>query len=186
MTAISNVIAKMEMVGARDLSLPLHRHPENNFSDEQTRASFTATLKAVAGEAAAHGVTLHLRIAPGKPPRSVAEGLGWLDRVGAENVKLAVSTALLANNLPPPEIAARLKDTLGLWLVSGSRKDMAGTTWDVHAPIHSALKPDAVGQCLALCPTVPMLLDAVYSDQDQEYLDATALEHSLEKPVAPR
>ena len=181
MTAISNVLAKMEILGARDLILPLHRPPENNFTEEQTRTSFTATLKTLASEAAVRGVTLHLRIAPGKPPRSLSGGLTWLDRVGANNVKLAASTALLANNLPSPETAARLKDTLGLWLVSGSRKEVAGTTWDVHAPIHGVLRSGALAQCLALAPNAPMLLDAQYADADEEYLDAIALGNATKK-----
>ncbi len=178
---MADVFAKMELLGARDLILSLHHNPETNFTDAQSRAALTATLKALASEAAAHGVTLHLRIAPGKPPRSLSDGLAWLDRVGAGNVKLAVSVALLANSLPSSETVARLKDTLGLWLVSGARKDVAGTTWDVHAPIHSALKPESLGQCLALAPNAPMLLDARYADLDEEYLDALALEDVMEK-----
>jgi hypothetical protein len=181
MTAISNVLAKMEILGARDLILPLHRHPENNITEEQARSGFTATLKMIAEEAAVRGVTLHLRVAPGKPPRSLAEGLTWLDRIGAPNVKLAVSTALLANNRPPSEIAARLKDKLGLWLVSAARKDVAGTTWNVHAPIHAAMPPGTLAQCLGLEPNLPMLLDAQYADADEEYLDAVALESTRRK-----
>ena len=180
-TAISNVLAKMEILGARDLILSLHRHPENNFTEEQTRAGFTATLQTLASEAAVRGVTLHLRIAPGKPPRSLAEGLTWLDRVGATNVKLAVSVTLLANHLPAPETAARLKDTLGLWLVSGTRKDVAGNTWDVHAPLHSALPSVGLEPGLALAPSSPILLDAIYSDLDDEYLDTIALEQAMGK-----
>jgi len=180
MAAISNVLAKMEIIGARDLILPLHRPPENNFTDEQVQAGFTATLKSLAGEAAARGITLHLRIAPGKPPRSLADGLAWLDRVGVANVKLAVSVALLAKNPPPPDTAARLKAALGLWLVSGSRTDVAGTTWDVHAPINT-FTPGALGPCLALAPDAPILLDALYDNPDEEYLDARALENVMSK-----
>ena len=77
----------MEILGAKDLILSLHRHPENNFTDEQTRAAFTATLKTLAGQAAERGVTLHLRVGFGKPPWSVAEGLEWLGRVDAPNLK---------------------------------------------------------------------------------------------------
>ena len=91
--AIKDVLAKMEILGARDLIVSLHRQPETNFSAEQTKDSFTATLKALASEAGARGVTLELRVGFGKPPGSLAEGFEWLDRVGAPNVKLAVSTA---------------------------------------------------------------------------------------------
>lgn len=180
MTAISNVMAKMEILGARDLILPLHRHPENNFTDEQVQAGFAATLKSLAGEAAERGITLHLRITPGKPPRSLVDGLAWLDRVGATNVKLAVSVALFANSPPPAETAARLPAALGLWLVSGSRTDVAGTTWDVHGPINPSLL-GPLRHCLALAPNTPMVLDALYAGPDEEYLDARALENVTSK-----
>ena len=75
MAAIQDVLGKMEVLGATDLILSLHRYPENNFTDEQTRAAFTATLKALAGQAAERGMTLHLRVGSGKPPWNVAEGL---------------------------------------------------------------------------------------------------------------
>ncbi len=48
LAAVSNVLAKMEILGARDLMLSLHRFPETNFTNEPTRASFTATLKTLA------------------------------------------------------------------------------------------------------------------------------------------
>ena len=145
MAAIQDVLGKMEALGATDLILSLHRYPENNFSDEQTRAAFTATLKALAGQAAERGVTLHLRVGFGKPPWSLAEGFEWLDRVGAPNLKLAVCTALLEQKPPAAEAAARLKDKLGLWLVAASRKDVAGKMWDAHGPIHPASSHGASG-----------------------------------------
>ena len=126
MAAIQDVLGKMESLGATDLILSLHRYPENNFTDEQTRAAFTATLKALASQAAERGVTLHLRVGFGKPPWSLAEGLEWLDRVGAPNLKLAVCTAMLEQKPPAAEAAARLKDKLGLWLVAASRKTSPG------------------------------------------------------------
>lgn len=180
LAAISNVLAKMQILGAFDLILPLHRPPENNYTEQQVRAGFTATLKTLASEAAARGITLHLRVASGKPPRSLADGLAWLDRIGVPNVKLAVSVALLANDPPPPETVAQLKAALGLWLISGSRKDVAGTTWDVHAPINPS-PTRSLSQCLALAPNTPRLLDALYAGPDDEYLDARALENAMSK-----
>ena len=176
MAAVNDVLAKMEMLGARDLILPLHRHPENNLTDDQTRTAFIATLKALAGQAAQRGVTLHLRVGFGKPPRNVAEGLDWIGRIGAPNLKLAVSTAAAGNPPPAGERAARLKDKLGLWLVAASRKDAAGKVWDTHAPIHSPRTGESPSAWLALSPNTPALLDALLSNQDEEYLEAMALE----------
>jgi hypothetical protein len=179
MSAIQNVLSKMPLLDARDLILPLHRHPENNFTDEQSREAFTATLKTLASEAARRNIMLHLRLAPGRRPWTLGEALDWLERVGAPNLKLAVSTALLADKAPSAEATARLKDALGLWLVSASRKDAAGKVWDVHTPINSAPNPDGLGHWLSFAPDSPMLLDGLYSEVDGEYSDAIALESVL-------
>ena len=106
----------------------------------------------------------------------MAEGLDWIGRIGAPNLKLAVSTAAAGNPPPAGERAARLKDKLGLWLVAASRKDAAGKVWDTHAPIHSPRIGESPSAWLALSPNTPALLDALLSNQDEEYLEAMALE----------
>jgi hypothetical protein len=185
MTTVNDLLAKMETLGAKDLVFSLHRHPENNFTDEQTRASFVTTLKALASQAAARGVTLHLRVGFGKPPWNVAEALELLDRIGAPNLKLALSTALLEQQSPSPEIAARLKDQLGLWLIAASRRDAAGKIWDAHAPIHSASDLDALICWLAISSATPAVLDAVLDDHDSEYLDVMAFDNALRQIGRP-
>ncbi len=181
MTTIADVLAKMENLGARDLILSLHRHPENNFTGEQTEAAFETTLKALAKEAAARQVTLHLRLAFGKPPWSLDDGLRWLDRVGAPNLKLAPSTALLAGQPPSPDLAARLKPRLGFWLVAAPRLDLAGQLWDAHAPVATFTERETIARWLALAPEVPVALDAVLDHQDEEYSEAATLQ-ALLKP----
>jgi hypothetical protein len=176
MTTISGVLAKMEIYGSRDLIIALHRYPETNFTDEQTRTAFAATLKTLATQAGARGVTLHLRVGFGKPPWNLDDSLQWLDHVGAPNLKLAVSTALLERQQPAAKIAARLKDTLGLWLVAAPRSDAVGKLWDAHAPIHSAPKLDWLARLLKLSTSTPIVLDALYASPDEEYLDAVGLE----------
>jgi hypothetical protein len=176
MDAITDVLAKMEIVGARQLVLPLHRAPENNFTDEQTRAAFAETLRGLARQAAQRQVTLHLRVGFGKPPWSVEEAARLLELVGAPNLRLAPATALLmAKGAKPESLAPVLAAKTGLWLVSAPRRDLAGQLWDAHGPIHCQADAASARQWLALAPNAPVLLDAVYADQDEEYLDATAL-----------
>ncbi len=179
MTVVRDLLAKMETLGAKDLMLSLHRYPENNFTAEQTRAAFVTTLKALASQAAARGVTLHLRVGFGKPPWNVAEASELLDSVGAPNLKVALSTALLERQPPSPEVAARLKDQLGLWLIAAFRRDAAGKIWDAHAPIHSTSDRAALIRWLAISPATPAVLDAVFDDHDAEYLDAVAFDKAL-------
>ncbi|HEY5912324.1 MAG TPA: hypothetical protein VJA21_17110, partial [Verrucomicrobiae bacterium] len=94
MAVLSDVLEKMELLSAADLVISLHRYPENNFNDEQTRAAFTATLKSLAAQAAKRSVTLHLRLTLHKPPWNLTEAGQWLDAVNEPNLKLAPSTAL--------------------------------------------------------------------------------------------
>ena len=181
--AINDVLAKMEILRARDLILTLHREPENNFTADQTRASFTATLKALAAEAAKRGVTLHLRVGSAKPPRSLAEGLQWVERIGTPNLKLALSTASLERQPPGPETVTQLKDKVGLWLVASSRRDATGKVWDSHAPVHLQPASENLARWLAVSPGTPAVLDAVLASQDEEYLEATALNRALPQPA---
>jgi hypothetical protein len=184
MAAVKDVLAKMSILGARDLILSLHRNPENNFTDDRTRAAFTATLKALAGQAAERGVTLHLRIGPGKPPWTVADGLEWVGRINAPNLKLAVSTALLEDQPPAAEAGARLKDRLGLWLVAASQRDAADEVWDTHVPVHLRRSPEELAKWLALSPATPAVLDALFANQDEEYLEAVVLDKALAHAAA--
>jgi hypothetical protein len=69
--------------------------------------------------------------------------------------------------------------------VAVSPNDTAGKLWDAHGPIHSARSLEAVARLLALSPRTPTVLDALYANQDEEYLDATALEKALGQAESP-
>jgi hypothetical protein len=176
MATVRDVLAKMNVLGARDLILSLHRHPENNFTSAQTDAAFVKTLSALAKEAAQEQTTVHLRLAHGKPPWNLKEASALLDRVGARNLRLAASTALLVSTAGSDESKRLLHEKLGLWLVAAPRSDLAGRVWDAHTPIHGAPELNAIAQWLSQVDGRPRVLDGVYADQDQEYLDAKALD----------
>jgi len=177
----SDVLTKMEVLGTKDLVFTLHRDPENNFTGEQSNAGFVATLKKLAAQAAARGVTLHLRVGPGKPPRNFAEGFHWLDPVDAPNLKLAVETAMLADKLPEKHMPAWLKGRLGVWLVAAPQTDITGRVWNYHATLSSMRDLKGTAQWLSAFPAAPKILDAVYATQDDEYLDAVTLDRMLKK-----
>ena len=176
----ADVLAKMRILGARDLILSLHRDPENNFSGEQANAGYRGALAHLAAQAAVDGVTLHLRVGPGKPPRDFAEAFHYVEPVDAPNLKLAVETAPLAGRPPDPGTLARLDGRVGMWLVAGQRTDVGGRVWDTHAPLHATSEPATIAAWLATMPTAPLILDALHAGPDDEYLDAVALERILE------
>jgi len=184
MTAWSDVLLKAEILGARDVVFTLHRDPENNFSGEQSHAGFVATLKKLAAEARTRGITLHLRLGPGKPPRNLAEAYHWLDPADEPNLKLALATAMLSGDGPETTKPGWLDGRLGLWLVAASRRDAGGKVWDVHAPLHASGDLKTTAAWLAATPAVPQILDADCETQDEEYLDAVALEGMRTSPVS--
>jgi len=173
--AILDVIDKMQALGAHDLILSLHRTPENNISREQTWASFEDTLRALCAQAAERGTTLYLRTSS-KAGASPNELMPMIDRIAAPNLLLAPSIALLLHHkADPDETANVVKDKLGLWLLSAPDYDVAGALWTTNTPIAERVPPDTLAPLLAIAPDAPILLDAVYANQDREYLDARAL-----------
>jgi hypothetical protein len=64
--------------------------------------------------------------------------------------------------------------TLGLWLASAAAYDLAGALWTANAPVAS-VDVAAVRALLQTRPDLPVLLDGVYADWDEEYLDAEAV-----------
>ena len=186
MSTLSNVVEKMSILGAKDLLLSLHRHPENNFTAEQTEAGFETTLRQLAAAAAPAGITLHLRQAFGKPPWSLVEAARFVERVGAANLRLAPSTALLADAHMEPEAVARILDRRGgFWIAAAPRRDLSGQLWDAHAPVHraAAAETEAVHGYLRLAPELPVILDAILDDADAEFLEVTALNGSVRRPA---
>jgi len=167
--AIDDVLAKMPAAGAADLILSLHRIPENNITREETWAEFEKTVREICRKAAAKLITVHLRMSVGKPPRTLAEAADFVRRVGAENLRIAPSTALLiAEKVDPKQAAQALKGALGLWLAAAPQFDVAGRLWSAHGAI--AGQPRVL-EFLNAAPSATVL-DVVYQNQDEEYLDA--------------
>ena len=84
----------------------------------------------------------------------------------------------------PQQIADEMKDRLGLWLVDTPASDVAGRLWNAYAPIAGSNYEQELAALLRLNPNVPVLADVPYENQDQEYLDAVALDRILKKAAA--
>jgi hypothetical protein len=173
---VNDVIDKMEILGARDLLVSLHRSPENNFTPEQTEEAFERTIRTLAAHAATRQVTLHLRMTLGKPPWNLPEAAHFLDRVGAPNLRLAASAALLPETPKRTDLAQLILPRIGVWLCAGRREDWSGKLWDVHTPLTWTQSTPQVLAWLKLSAKTPVLFDAIYPNLDAEYLDAAPLD----------
>lgn len=176
MAVINDVFDKARILGAGDVILSLHRYPENNFTSDQTQAAFVATLKSLCAGAAERGITLHLRTAIARPPWNFGEMKTILDQVGAKNLKIAASTAVLERERIPLDSVRTLKDKLGLWLVAGFGDDVAGSFWNAHVPLHRVTSAATIARWISLAPDIPIVSDAVLANPDAEYLESRALD----------
>jgi hypothetical protein len=185
MASIRDVMEKMEILGAHDLIVPLQRFVENNYSQQATWDSFDTSMREICREAESRHITVYLRMAPSRAPKDINEAMQFINRVGATNLRLAPSTALLlAAKSNPQQIADAMKDRLGLWLVDTPASDVAGRLWNAYGPIAGSNYEEELAALLRLNPNVPVLADVPYENQDQEYLDAVALDRILKKAAA--
>jgi hypothetical protein len=185
LAAIEDVMGKMDILSAQDLILSLHRYPENNFTEEQTWQSFETTLRHLCERARRREVRLHLRLSLGKPPEDLKRAVEFMGRVGAANLRLAPSTAfLLARKTDLAEAKRLLEGQLGLWLVDAPQTDLAGQAWNGNAQIREYSDSESLAKILAIAPVAPLVLDALYKNKDEEYLDARSLREILIKQGA--
>jgi hypothetical protein len=177
MVKIEDVITKMKIFYASELILPLHRFPENSFTKKQTWDSFTATFIRLCKYAKLYDVNLNLRLTLGRPPYTLKEAADFIEKVDLSNVRLAPETAfILAAKGDVQENLGLIKGKLGLWLLSGLKNDLEGKYWDQNIPISVYKDKDSVMKIIRSIHQIPVVLDGVYKDHDEEYLDAYTLD----------
>ena len=180
MHTVAAVLSRMPMVGSKDLLICLHRLVENNIGVEDTWASIDETIRGICADAAGAGISVHLRLAPGKPVSDIDDAVGFLARIGASNLSLAPSTGnLIATRVKPDDVRELLSDRVGLWLAGAPQRDLGGATWTVQAPLHAGCDEERLGAFLSIAPNIPVVLDAEYVNTDDEYLDTVILQRVL-------
>jgi hypothetical protein len=69
-----------------------------------------------------------------------------------------------------------LKNRIGFWLVSTPRKDLVGRVWTMDAPLAGSGDSEKLTAWLRLAPSIPIVANAAYRTQDDEYRDALAIQ----------
>ncbi|XEC96047.1 hypothetical protein AB6A23_05640 [Paenibacillus tarimensis] len=191
MAVIEDVIAKMPLIGAKDLIVCLHRAPENNFTLKQTRESFIATLQRLCEIAGKEGIALHLRTQCTDPnavnlnPENGTSNFHdmtpdalchFIQCVAKPNLKLAASTSLaLAARRPATEVLKSVKEHVGMWLVATPEWDIAGRLWSIHSPLATYKKQQELADIFNEVRNEPVVLDVQYDRWDQVYRDVKLL-----------
>jgi len=177
MSAIGELLPKMALLSAGILILSLHRFPENNFTTEESWHSLAETVRGISANADGHGITVHLRMCPGKPPWNIQNAIDFIKRVDVDNLYLAPSIGLLlAQKTEPENISEMVQDRIGLWFINAPEFDVGGHLWNAHAPLATGNWKDQMSKFISLAPDVPVVLDAVHQNWDEVYQDLKILE----------
>jgi hypothetical protein len=173
---VDDVMEKMARCGARDAVLALHRKPENHWPNDRAHREFTAQVGDLCARAAQRGVRVHLQPHPARWAGKTEEMIDFIRGVGAPNLRLALNTghaAMAGEDLRGA--VQRGRDLLGAVLLCGARRDAFGQPYDAHEPVHrSGMDLSA----LAGLEGVLFILDGVYANHDDEYLDLLALKQA--------
>ncbi|MCL5018980.1 MAG: T9SS type A sorting domain-containing protein [Patescibacteria group bacterium] len=180
MLAIKDVMDKMGVIESHDLIVSFHRGIENNFTEEQIRASLVTTLKEICKYAAAYTINIHIRVTSTKPwgwgDWQLKDAVEFISGISASNLRLAPCTALLLpENVDLTEVMNLLQGKVGLWLVSAPEYDLAGRLWNTNFPIAGYNRRYVLTDIISIAPKSIIVLDGVYKNQDEEYMDSNTL-----------
>jgi hypothetical protein len=182
MDLIRTVMEKMNLLGAGDLILTTHRTIETNFTDEQFSASLKSSLQLICQAAAAKGINIHLRMVPGKFAYGIEKARDLQLAVGESNFYIAPSLAMLAGDMD------NLNKNLGILkelkysilFIGAPEKDIFGKLWNMNLPLYKYGKNEELRSVLQGAKDKTLLLDGLYDNKDEEYLDIKNLNELTE------
>jgi sugar phosphate isomerase/epimerase len=165
----------MGILGSEGLILSLHRLQENRSNDTRAAGQFVTELKRICDIAGS--ATVYLQHHPHRNPNftpwqsgtdAIESLLKIVDLVDRRNFKLAINLGHLNLNVDEPvKLVEMMGDKLGLILLSSNSVDTFGQIYDTHSPISEAgCDLDWIKDI-----QVPVILDAVYTDFNEEYED---------------
>ena len=138
MNTIYDVIDKMRIIGSQNLVMSLHKTIENNISLEDTWKELNRSVTEICKYADNSGIKVHLRLVAGNklPAGRLDDALRLMDQVNMPNLRLAINTAVLLDaKASPQDLAAKLNDRIGVWLVNTPQRDLSGRLWNTYAPV---------------------------------------------------
>ncbi len=178
MDLIRSLIDKMNFLGAGDLILTTHRTIENNFTDAEFSKSIINTLKVICHEAAEKGINVHLRLSPDKFAYKLEQAATLQSLVNETNFFIAPSLTQLAG--VPEDLNGKPGTIKGLryslLFISAPEKDMFGKLWNLNLPLYKAGIKDDISSVLRMAGDKILMLDGIYNNMDEEYLDIINLE----------
>jgi hypothetical protein len=178
LAVIRGTIDKMAALGVDELILTSHKMVENNFTREQFRESLVATLREICRYGLEYRMKVHFRISPWKYAGSVPQASNLAASVNEHNFYIAPSLAMLLDRQEEAgqnqEFLKNLKSEM--IFISRPEHDIQGKLWNINKPVHACPDQEKIKKFLELCPGKNYILDGIYRDRNEEYMDIKTLE----------
>ena len=103
----------------------------------------------------------------------------FVEKINEPNFYVAPSTALILSNQTDYKMALEsLRNIkMRILLVSAPEVDNYGVLWNVNCPIYRYSNHNAMKELFDSVSESTMILDGMYPDKDQEYLDIKIIEN---------
>lgn len=180
---IKSVIDKMDVLGAGDLIVTTHRTIENNFTGDEFKESLQSTIKEICRYARKYKIDVSLRMNSGMNYDNLDQISALVASVNEPNLYLSPSSALLLSDPERLEKDVSLLRSLKIhiFLVSAPEKDIFGTIWNINKPISNSTDTKALIKLLRSDQECAFVLDGMYNNAGEEYLDIQTLEDIFPK-----
>ncbi|MCX6225534.1 MAG: TIM barrel protein [Bacteroidia bacterium] len=183
MEIIKSVIDKMAILGVNDLILTTHRGIENNYTGEQFNESMNQTIRELCRYAAKQDINVNLKMTSGRNSNNLEKTAALVQSVGEPNLFVAPSTALILSSFDQlgKDLALLKGMKYRIVFVAALEKDLYGSLWNVNGRVTGYPDLQSFKMLLSANPESALILDGIYNSQDEEYLDASAVETNLKK-----
>ena len=187
------LLQKAEIYTVTNLIISLHRIPENDITYSATLQGFNNTLHSLVQLANARNIKIHMQDSIKNPTGSVGVTYQWLQNCGlGGSIKVAPNLALLMEQ-SLSDISVVIKDA-PLFFLNAPKDDLYGYRYTVNGPIYDEASTVAkrLNELCSIrtCPyqanqkepnVIPLVIDAYFSSEDEEYQDVKWLETFLIK-----
>ena len=131
--------------------------------------------------AAGKDINVHLRLVPGKYSGSLEQAGDFQHSVDEPNFFIAPSLAMLSGDTDNlNKNIGMLKDLkYSILFVSAPEKDIYGKLWNINLPLFKYNQMGDARTILRMAKDKMLLLDGLYVDKDEEYLDIKNLEEII-------
>lgn len=177
MERMKQVIDKMAVLGADELVISSQRPIENNYTMEQFNQSLVASFQELADYASRKNIRLLFRPSYRRVAETVGDAIEVTKKVNRSNFLLAPSVALLLNDEANLDANLSLLKQAGVknLIVAAPRRDMHNQVWNMNIPVYQYGKPELFTKIREAFPGSRLIMDGLYTSQDEEYLDTKAL-----------